>query len=184
MVFLHWHPATGVCRMRHWCAGHGSTIQNDINVCAFGCSGGLRPPSSIGDRRYNPGAQRAPFQGNAQELMSFCITPPPPMEMTRQLPQVHSGNRRPPRAEVCASQRFSAKDYTARGLPCLGKIAWRAGWLAQSEFSSPIHVSDPLSIVIPTTQSFTLRQPPVVLFPLTFTLHPSPFILYPLTITL
>ena len=28
-------------------------IQRDISVCAFGCSGGLRPPSSIGDRRYN-----------------------------------------------------------------------------------------------------------------------------------
>ena len=51
----------------------GFTIQSDINVCALPCSGGLRPPSSIGDRRYNPGAQRAPLQGNAQELMSFCI---------------------------------------------------------------------------------------------------------------
>ena len=28
-------------------------IQSDISVCACGCSGGLRPPSSIGDRRYN-----------------------------------------------------------------------------------------------------------------------------------
>ena len=30
-----------------------STIHGDINVCAWGCSGGLRPPASIGDRRYN-----------------------------------------------------------------------------------------------------------------------------------
>jgi hypothetical protein len=28
-------------------------IRRDINACASGCSGGLRPPSSIGDRRYN-----------------------------------------------------------------------------------------------------------------------------------
>jgi len=29
-------------------------LQSGINVCATRCSGGLRPPSSIGDRRYNP----------------------------------------------------------------------------------------------------------------------------------
>ena len=29
------------------------TIRNDINHCASTCSGGLRPPPSIGDRRYN-----------------------------------------------------------------------------------------------------------------------------------
>ena len=29
--------------------------QSDINVGALGCSGGLRPPSSIGDRRYSLG---------------------------------------------------------------------------------------------------------------------------------
>ena len=31
--------------------------------------------TSIGDRRYNPGAQRAPPQSNAQELMSLRIIP-------------------------------------------------------------------------------------------------------------
>ena len=28
----------------------GYSIQSDINIYAFGCSGGLGPPSSIGDR--------------------------------------------------------------------------------------------------------------------------------------
>ena len=50
-----------------------ASIQRDINLCACGCSGGLRPPSSIGDRRYNPGAPGTPRRGNAQELMSPCI---------------------------------------------------------------------------------------------------------------
>ena len=45
-------------------------IQSAINVCVSGCSGGFRPPSSIGDRRNNPGSRRPQ---HAQELMSFCI---------------------------------------------------------------------------------------------------------------
>ena len=48
--------------------GLALVIQSDINACAFGCSGGLRPPPSIGDRRYNPGAQRAPLRAMRRTL--------------------------------------------------------------------------------------------------------------------
>ena len=30
-----------------------TSMRTDINACTFSCSGGLRPPSSTGDRRYN-----------------------------------------------------------------------------------------------------------------------------------
>jgi hypothetical protein len=49
------------------------SMLSDIKVCAFGCSGGLRPPSSIRDRRYNFGGPGAPLEGDAQELISFNI---------------------------------------------------------------------------------------------------------------
>lgn len=49
------------------------SIRSAINVCAFRCSGGLRPLTSIGDRRYKPGGHRPPLSEGALELMSFCI---------------------------------------------------------------------------------------------------------------
>ena len=56
-----------------WFANANSFSGGSARSALRRCSGGLRPPPSIGDRRYNPGGQRAPLRGIAQGLMSFCI---------------------------------------------------------------------------------------------------------------
>ena len=122
--------------------------------------GGLRPPSSIGDRRYNPGAQRAPFKGYAQEPMSFCIALGEPASPIRTafrflLTRRHDAKpHRNPKTRVPQSN-FSRRKLTLRYAICDFRVSSFEFPFPSFEF--PVSSPRPLTALFPASHPSRLE---------------------------